>query len=114
MILYKGYRVGGASGQPVFRNEEGKIEPLSVAPSQAVRNHASEFNWGYDFIASAAQLALALLLDVTGDTELSVRLHQDFKRTFVAQWGDQWSITDTQIKNWLSRGHQKEAITLEY
>ena len=45
--------------------------------------------------------ALSILYDCTGDKELSERLHQDFKRTYVAGWGTEWRITETEVRAWL-------------
>lgn len=75
---------------------------LSAAPSQRVRNHSPNgFEWGYGG-SGPAQLALALLLDVTGDSEQAEDQYQDFKRQFVANWGDEWEITEAQIRDWLA------------
>jgi hypothetical protein len=43
-----------------------------------------------------------LLFDVTGSRSLAVQLHQDFKREFVATWGEEWEISDDQIKAWIA------------
>ena len=89
-----------------IRNEGGSLvvkglEDLDPGPSQRVFNHSPDgFSWGYRG-SGPAQLALALLLDVTGDPEISVRLHQEFKETFVAGWGDSWEIPDAYIKGWV-------------
>lgn len=49
-----------------------------------------------------AQLALALLLHVTGDPDLAEENYRDFKREFVAGWGERWEVTADQIREWLS------------
>lgn len=75
--------------------------PLPPARSWAVRNHSPDgFNWSYSG-SGPAQLALALLLDATGDPELAQGHYQDFKRQFVAGWGDAWEVTDAEIREWL-------------
>jgi hypothetical protein len=62
-----------------------------------VRNHSpTGFAWGYSG-SGPAQLALALLLDATGDAELSVRHYQELKRRFVTGWKDRWKITAQEI-----------------
>ena len=97
MTTYKGYRHSAGGPQLVVKNDD----ILSPAPSQRLWNHSpSGFQWGYGG-SGPAQLALALLYDVTGDPELSVRLHQAFKRQFVALWGDTWEITDLDIRVWV-------------
>ena len=48
-------------------------------------NHSpTGFGWGYDG-AAPAQLARAILAEVTGDNALAVRLHQEFKRDVIAK-----------------------------
>jgi hypothetical protein len=74
---------------------------MDIRPSQKLYNHSSEFNWGYNG-SSPAQLALALLYDVSGDRMKAVRYHQEFKHEFVASWQDEWTITADVIANWLS------------
>jgi hypothetical protein len=97
MSTYRGYRYQACG--PLTVTKDGQI--LSPAPSQEVWNHSPDgFQWGYGG-SGPAQLALALLLDVTGDRELSSRLHQSFKREFVAAWGDAWEMTGEEIKTWV-------------
>jgi hypothetical protein len=99
MAIYKGYRTQICGPLPVTK--DGK--PLSPVPSQKLYNHSPDgFQWGYRG-SGFAQLALALLLDATGDPELSVRLYQDFKWAFVATWGEKWEITTEQIKFWIKQ-----------
>lgn len=51
--------------------------------SQEIFNHSPDgFSWGYHG-SGCAQLSLAILLTVT-DPDTAVRLHQDFKRKFIA------------------------------
>jgi hypothetical protein len=89
----------GTPGRIVLK--DGKL--LSPEPSQKLWNHSLDgFNWGYGG-SGPAQLALGLLYDVTGDKDLSVRLHQDFKWAFVAKWGEMWEITTEQINEWVEK-----------
>jgi len=67
-------------------------------------NHCpTGFGWGYDG-AAPAQLALAILAEVTGDNALAVRLHQDFKRDVIAglAMNRSWQIDSRQVREWLS------------
>ena len=48
-----------------------------------------------------AQLALALLLDATGDAEKALRYYQQFKDEYVALWLDRWEITRDLIREWV-------------
>lgn len=77
-------------------------ELLSLKRSQKIRNHSPDgFEWGYSG-SGPAQLALAILLDVTGDAELAQEHYQTFKRQFVANWEDEWRITDREVREWLA------------
>ena len=98
MISYLGILGNdGAGPQAVYRNDA----LLDPKPSQKLYNHSPDgFNWGYEG-SGPAQLALALLLDATGDTNIALSYHQSFKRDVVAKWGKRWHITDKDIKTWL-------------
>jgi hypothetical protein len=88
--------------QTVVRHQsDGKDSILDPRRSQKVWNHSPDgFQWGYGG-SGPAQLALAILLDVTGDEALSVRLHQDFKRDKIAQLDDSFVLTEAEIQTWL-------------
>lgn len=90
-----------ASSVKVFVTQAGKSRELSPAPSQEVYNHSPDgFNWGYGG-SGPAQLALAILLEVTGNERVSLAHYQDFKQMFVAGWDDEWGIDEEAIKYWL-------------
>lgn len=62
-----------------------------------VRNHSpSGFAWGCG-ANELAQLALALLLDDTGDEDLALRHYQEVKREHVSRWQHEWTITVHEI-----------------
>lgn len=105
MTTYKGFKHSACGPQLVVKDDD----VLSPHPSQELYNHSPDgFQWGYEG-SGPAQLALALLYDVTGDRELSLSRHQNFKREFVARWGDEWEITSEDILNWIERGHREYA-----
>lgn len=101
MATYTGRRV--VEGPIV--EKDGKV--LSPEASLKVWNHSPDgFEWGYGG-SGPAQLALALLLDVTLDPELASRLHQPFKWAYVAKWGKtRWSITSEDIREWITSQEQ--------
>jgi len=71
-----------------------------------LRNHSpTGFAWGYGG-SGPAQLALALLVDAVGDTELALAHYQDFKREHVSRWGDEWSISAEEIRQFVARRPQ--------
>jgi hypothetical protein len=59
------------------------------------------FAWGYGG-SGPAQLALAILMDATGEQELVLRHYQDFKARFVAGWSESWRITQTEIHSFIA------------
>ena len=76
-------------------------DDLLPGPSQKLVNHSPDgFDWGYSG-SGPAQLALALLLDVTGDSSLALRHYQNFKFDVVAKLDFDWELTDNQINDWI-------------
>jgi hypothetical protein len=99
MSVYKGHR--DTDGNVVV-TKDGNL--LSPAESLKVVNHSpTGFEFGY-LGSGPSQLALAILLDVTGDERLAVQHHQAFKWAFVAGWGERWEISSEQILEWLKTG----------
>lgn len=95
---------GKARAEPrfgVYKNDE----ILDCAPSQGIINHSPDgFSWGYGG-SGPAQLALGLLLDVTGDRGIATRFYQDFKWEVVAKWPmtEDWSTDGLTILNWVNK-----------
>ena len=80
-------------------NRDGEARPLPLHLS--LRNHSpTGFAWGYGG-SGPAQLALALLMDATGDKELALQHYQEFKWRFVAAWEQSWSITEKEIRGFI-------------
>jgi len=100
----------GAGGQTVMVKEATLLErdkaktseyELPLKPSLKLWNHSPDgFQWGYSG-SGCAQLALAILLDLTGSPKLSLRVHQLFKRHFIATSGPHLAITEPDIREWL-------------
>jgi hypothetical protein len=85
---------------------DGKV--LSPLPSQKLYNHSPDgFMWGYGG-SGPAQLALALLLEVT-TPEKAQRYYQDLKSDFVAQLPQTDFEVEFDIKNWLDK-KEKESL----
>lgn len=86
--------------------EGNEAKPLDPKPSQALRNHSPDgFEWGYAG-SGPAQLALAMLLDYTGDAATAIRHYQMFKAEFIAglpRESGSWQITGAQIQRFLFR-----------
>lgn len=67
-------------------------------------NHSpTGFEWGYAG-SGPAQLALAILVDATGDNDLSLRLYQRYKSEVVAVWPKTgFEITKSQVLAWVEK-----------
>lgn len=112
--LYYGRRISQGGGQPVFKKflPDGEPTKLCPGPSQKLNDHSQDgFQWGRTGSAPA-QLSLALLLDATTDEEAALVYYQQFIEEKVASWGDEWSITRSEILLWieLQMKHQLEAM----
>lgn len=99
---YTGTRNVNKEAQVRICDEHGKEGPLALEPSLKLANHSPDgFEWGYDG-SGPAQLALAILLDYTGDKDLALRLYQDFKRDMIALLPhDEWVLSGVEIARWL-------------
>ncbi len=113
-VIYRGKRLPtGRVSVKVETYPPTHITDLSLARSLKVINHSpTGFEWGYGG-SGPAQLALAILLDYTGDKERALAHYQDFKWEFVCTWSrepdGEWVLTGDQIKEWLAyeeRGEQ--------
>ncbi len=97
-VIYAGQNLAEVGPSVVTRNDV----PLLPESSQRVWNHSPDgFSWGYHG-SGPAQLALALLLDLGVDEKWAARHHQDFKRAFVAGWGESWTLTGSEIDAWVA------------
>jgi hypothetical protein len=77
------------------RREQTVVRPLPL--HLELRSHSQTgFAWGYCG-SGPAQLALALIMDATGEPTLALRHYQEFKFKFVAGWQESWRITTEEI-----------------
>lgn len=110
LIVYRGTRSPLDHECPVVTRNAQILRPHD---SQQLFNHSPDgFNWGYGG-SGPAQLALALLLDSTGDPGVALTQHQNFKRCFVADWGDEWEITQNEIIAWLNSPAKDKPVSRE-
>lgn len=94
---------GAADGVTVMAHGDGQpARPLP--PRLDLRAHSpAGFNWGYEG-SGAAQLALALCADATGDDERTSDLYQRFKRAVVAKLpADGWTLTADTVRDALDQ-----------
>jgi Family of unknown function (DUF6166) len=106
----KFYHVHRRSGEVTVRVTEGDTTgiafneyPLSLEPSLAVSNHSpTGFEFGYGG-SGPAQLALAILMDFTGEVP-DAACYQGFKWMFIAPMkGPGAVIAGSKIEAWLKQ-----------
>lgn len=87
----------------VVDSDNEKEVVLPAAASQSLINHSPNgFNWGYGG-SGPSQLALGLLLEVTADSNFSLRYYQALKWDIVAKLGDTWELSETSISEWIEQ-----------
>ena len=103
-------KVGHQIVRKIFRNDlSWHIEMLDPKQSQELWNHSPDgFQWGYGG-SGPAQLALAILLDITGNKELSMRLHQEFKRKVIAALSDKFVLSEDEVLDFI-QSQQMETL----
>ena len=80
-VIYVGYRRRGRA----IVEKQSDQQQLTPEQSLELVNHSpSGFEWGYSG-SGPAQLALALLLDYTGDEAFALDHYQEFKTEVVSQ-----------------------------
>ena len=77
-------------------------KPLDPGPSQKVWNHSpTGFNWGYEG-SGPAQLALAILLEVT-DKGTALQCYQEFKHQVIAKLPQRDFKIDISMDFWVDK-----------
>lgn len=95
MKTYRGKKSAGTiKGQIILVEEDEKLYALK----HIKRHSPTGFNWGYGG-SGPADTALSILTNCLGEEEAS-QLYQPFKWAFVAGWGNKWSISEKEIKDW--------------
>lgn len=103
-VVYVGYR---RRGRAVVEKQPGQ-EQVTPQPSLELANHSpSGFGWGYSG-SGPVQLALALLLDYTGDKDVALTHYTEFKNRVVSQLDcsypeGYWRLTGTDIEDTLRK-----------
>ena len=97
-VAYVGYR---QSGQAIVEKQPDQERLTPERSLQLVNHSPSGFEWGYGG-SGPAQLALALLLDYTGDETFALDHYQAFKTEVVSQLdcagsAGRWRLTGPEI-----------------
>jgi hypothetical protein len=75
--------------------------PMDAQPSLAIANHSPDgFSFGYCG-SGPAQLALAMLLEETGNPIIAQKHYHRFMNEVVAKFPSKWDYTSQQIHNFL-------------
>ena len=100
MKTYSGYRAQPLGMCQVFVDTDG-VEKLLPLRLDLQTHSPSGFEWGYGG-SGPAQLALALLADATGDSQLALQYYQMYKADVVAKLpSTNWTIKSAEIHTWL-------------
>ncbi|HMF28650.1 MAG TPA: DUF6166 domain-containing protein [Candidatus Cybelea sp.] len=130
MKSYQGHRAKSGDAQVYVVQSDGTAEALPTRLD--LQNHSPDgFEWGYSG-SGPAQLALAILADALKASvrknrsdwfdeaeddprTVAVRLHQFFKREFIAGLARdrQWTITEETVKSWIARALKQEKIDVD-
>lgn len=104
MKSYSGNRSAPGSVRVFVRNDNEPAALLDPLPSQLLHNHSPDgFEYGYGG-SGPAQLALAILLDYTGDDTLALASYQEFKwRVIAGLKGNYWEIPGDLIDAFLTQ-----------
>ena len=85
-------------------SDDTKALIRSSLAENTIRNHKAilnGFQWGYSG-SGPAQLAAAILYEITDDVELSQGYYELFKHDHVSQWDDTFEISEFEVRIWLS------------
>jgi len=82
-------------------NTDGSTNLLTPEKAENIAyNGAKDFNWG-DGSSESAKLALAILFDVSGDTDFCRRVYQIFKWDIIAHLPHAWEMEQSDIQTWI-------------
>lgn len=114
MKVYHGLRTSTGCEVIIEYGNEGSYSQriLDINPSLKLRNHSpTGFEWGYGG-SGPAQLALALLYDVTKDRRESLEWYQRFKVDKIMHLPHEcWKMTSQEIIDWLQNAQVKELMS---
>ena len=80
--------------------DEANPRSLTADESRSVQDCCEAFHWG-DESEGSRQLAVALLLDVTGEADTAQQWHEFFAEKYVANLGRTWTVPELDIALWL-------------
>lgn len=85
---------------------------IDIMEPQAAYHYSDGYEWGYGG-SGPAQTALAILLEATGDEQLSLRLYQHFKHQVIAHAPYHgWKIPIEALQQWID-ANGNHPLTIE-
>lgn len=96
MKVYSGRRRGYGPHEVLVTSDEGVTQL-----EHRVHHSPTGFEWGYGG-SGPADLARSIIWDVLGEKP-TPSMYMAFKFEVVAKWGDQWSITEGEVRDWITR-----------
>ena len=100
MKIFRGRKTD--TGCVVELDNESYRTKLSLEKNLKIVDHSPDgFQWGYSG-SGPAQLAAAILYEITDDVELSRAYYELFKHDHVSQWEDTFEISEFEVRIWLS------------
>ena len=107
--LYTGKRRQHVGGRGVDVEVTRGDEHRPLPPRLDLKEHSTTLEWGYG-TGGPAQLALAILADVTGDDAYAERHYHWFKLEVVSRFAwDDWGLRESQIWDWINEHHPLSA-----
>ena len=100
MKIFRGRKTD--AGCIVELDNESYRTKISLEKSLKIADHSPDgFQWRYSG-SGPAQLAAAILYEITDDVELSRAYYELFKHDHVSQWNDTFEISEFEVRIWLS------------
>ena len=93
---------GDNGGMVLVLDPDAQLNAVNLDPRTDLCNHSpTGFAWGY-LGSGPAQLALAILAEVSNDDQTALDLHQAFKEQVIAgKPSATWSISEEYVRGWL-------------
>ena len=100
ILAFRGIREENGTCRLYYLHQKG-MEEITIHYSQTAYVHSYDFEWGYGG-SGPAQTALAILMEVTEDKQLSLRLYQHLKHQVIAHAPYHgWKIPMEELQKWI-------------
>ena len=112
MKAFVGIRDGDGTCH-LYLKDGDNLTKIPPDRSQAVYNHSPDgFEWGYSG-SGPSQLALAIMLEITGNDRRALTLYHEFKFAVVSGMPlDYWSLPVATVQRWIIENDPTEPLTV--